>query len=60
MERAPSWRQPPGNREGHHTRQCQERGQRTPEQTNTLTIAVMVFQLRVVTGVPKRWSNVPR
>ena len=27
---------------------------------NTLAIAVMVFQLRVVTGTPKSRSNVPR
>ena len=28
--------------------------------TNTLAIAVMVFQFRVVTGTPKSRSNVPR
>jgi hypothetical protein len=27
---------------------------------STLEIAVMVFQLRVVAGTPKIWSNVPR
>ncbi len=31
-----------------------------PPLPSTLAIAVMVFQLRVVTGTPKSRSNVPR
>jgi hypothetical protein len=31
-----------------------------PPLPSTLAIAVMVFQLRVVTGIPKSRSNVPR
>jgi hypothetical protein len=31
-----------------------------PRLPSTLAIAVMVFQLRVVTGTPKSRSNVPR
>jgi len=31
-----------------------------PPLSSTLAIAVMVFQLRVVTGTPKSRSNVPR